>query len=57
MMYTHQLSFAVTLTQAYTVQATYFRTIRKSTAVVRMTKLENSTAIAWNKGEEQLVLR
>lgn len=32
---------------------TYFRTIRKSTAVVRMTKLENSTAMAWNRRKHE----
>lgn len=31
--------------------ATYFKTIRKSTAVVMMTKLENSTAMALTEGK------
>lgn len=33
--------------------ATYFKTIRKSTAVVMMTKLENSTAMALIEGKEK----
>lgn len=36
-------------------RTTYFRTILKSTAVVRITKLENNTAMAWEQKEEQLV--
>lgn len=37
--------------------ATYFKTTRKSTAVVMMTKLENSTAMALTEGEKQKWLR
>lgn len=32
--------------------ATYFKTIRKSTAVVMMTKLENNTAMAFIEGKK-----
>lgn len=35
--------------------ATYFKTIRKSTAVVMMTKLENSTAMALIEGKEKKI--
>lgn len=33
------------------IKTTYFKTILKSTAVVRMTKFENKTAMAWEQRE------
>lgn len=41
------------LKNSWVKSETYFKTILKSTAVVRMTKLENNTAIAWEQKEQQ----